>query len=57
VTSGESSARGPSFDRARDILWILIAIEVSDLLVIERGWSLDDWERWVAESAAALLLR
>ncbi|HEY6688233.1 MAG TPA: hypothetical protein VI094_18725 [Propionibacteriaceae bacterium] len=40
-----------------DILWTLIAIEVYDLLVIERGWSLDDWERWVAESAAALLLR
>jgi hypothetical protein len=40
-----------------DILWTLIAIEVYDLLVIERGWSLDDWERSVAESAAALLLR
>jgi hypothetical protein len=29
----------------------------SELLVIERGWSLDDWETWIAESAAALLLR
>ena len=27
------------------------------LEVIERGWSLDDWEAWVAESTAALLLR
>jgi hypothetical protein len=47
---------GLSVDRARDILWTLIAMEVYDLLVIERDWSLDEWEAWVVESAAALLL-
>lgn len=47
---------GLSADRARDILWTLIAIEVYDLLVTERGWSLDEWETWVAGSSAALLL-
>jgi hypothetical protein len=47
---------GLDVDRARDILWTLIAMEVYDLLVIERGWSLDEWEGWVAESSAALLL-
>ena len=49
--------RGLSFERARDIVWTLIGWEVYELLVIERGWSLDDWEAWVAESTAALLLR
>jgi hypothetical protein len=44
-------------DRARDIVWTLIAWEVYELLVIGRGWSLDDWEAWVAESTASLLLR
>jgi hypothetical protein len=48
---------GLSFERARDILWTLIGWEVYELLVIERGWSLDDWEAWVAESTASLLLR
>ena len=48
---------GLSFERARDILWTLIAWEVYELLVIERGWSLDDWESWIAESVAVLLLR
>jgi AcrR family transcriptional regulator len=48
---------GLSLERARDILWTLIGWEVYELLVIERGWSLDDWEAWVAESTAALLLR
>jgi hypothetical protein len=47
---------GLSFERARD-LCTLIAWEVYELLVIERGWSLDDWVSWNAESAAALLLR
>jgi AcrR family transcriptional regulator len=47
---------GLGCDRARDILWTLIAPEVLDLLVRERSWSLEDWEAWVAESAAALLL-
>jgi AcrR family transcriptional regulator len=48
---------GLGFERARDVLWTLIGWEVYDLLVHERGWSLDDWEAWVAESSAALLLR
>ena len=48
---------GLSFERARDVLWTLIAWEVYDLLVHERGWPLDDWEAWVAESSTALLLR
>jgi hypothetical protein len=55
VTSGQSLA--PRLEDAATSFGILIAIEVFDRLVIERGWSLDDWERWVAESAAALLLR
>jgi hypothetical protein len=38
-------------------LWTLVGWEVYELLVIERGWSFDDWEAWVAESTAALLLR
>jgi hypothetical protein len=50
-------APGLGFDRARDILWTLIGWEVYELLVIERGWSPADWEAWVAESTAALLLR
>jgi hypothetical protein len=48
---------GLGVDRARDIVWTLIAWEVYELLVIGRGWSLDDCQAWVAESTAALLLR
>jgi AcrR family transcriptional regulator len=48
---------GLGFDRARDIVWALIGWEIYELLVIERGWSLDEWQAWVAESTAALVLR
>jgi hypothetical protein len=39
---------GLSFERARDILWTLNAWGLYELLVLERGWSLDDWESWIA---------
>jgi hypothetical protein len=44
-------------ERARDILWTLISPEVCRLLVEGRGWSLDQWERWLAGLLADALLR
>lgn len=34
-------------DRARDLVWTLISPEVYELLVIDRGWSHDEYERWL----------
>jgi hypothetical protein len=39
-------------DRARDIVWTLIAPEVYELLVGDRGWSNDEYERWLAQALA-----
>lgn len=36
--------------RASDIIWTLIAPEVYELLVGDRGWSLDEYEQWLARS-------
>jgi hypothetical protein len=47
---------GLDVDRARDVVWVLIAPEVVELLVGERGWSLADWEAWLAQALADLLL-
>ena len=54
----EAGALRPGLDveRARDILWTLIAPEVYSLLVVERGWSLDDYEAWLATTMADALL-
>ena len=39
-------------DRARDIVWTLIAPEVYELLIGDRGWSLDEYEQWLARALA-----
>ncbi|WP_250031402.1 TetR/AcrR family transcriptional regulator [Paractinoplanes maris] len=36
--------------RAADIVWTLIAPEVYELLVIDRGWSSDEYEQWLAQA-------
>jgi AcrR family transcriptional regulator len=43
--------------RATDILWTLNHPDVWLLLVGERGWTPQQWERWFADIACAQLLR
>jgi AcrR family transcriptional regulator len=43
--------------RASDILWTLNHPDVWLLLVGERGWTPEEWERWFADTACAQLLR
>lgn len=40
-------------DRARDAVWVLISPDVYRMLVVERGWSLDEYERWLADMLVA----
>ena len=42
---------------ATDVLWTLNHPDVYVLLVGERGWTLDELERWLAELVVARLLR
>src|SRR3954465_4318512 len=42
--------------RAADLLWTLNHPNVWQLLVGERGWTPEQWERWLAETAAGQLL-
>jgi AcrR family transcriptional regulator len=49
-------APGLSVERARDLIWLHTAPDTYRLLVLERGWSLDEYERWFAGSLAAALL-
>jgi AcrR family transcriptional regulator len=44
-------------DRAADILWALNHPDVWMHLVEERGWSPEEYERWLAEASCAQLLR
>ena len=49
-------APGLDVDRAADILWTLNHPNLWQLLVGERGWTPDQFERWFAETARAQLL-
>ncbi|HEY1596219.1 MAG TPA: helix-turn-helix domain-containing protein [Thermoleophilaceae bacterium] len=50
-------ARGLGVERATDVLWTLNHPDVYTLLVSERGWSPKQYEKWLADSTAAQLLR
>jgi AcrR family transcriptional regulator len=53
----EALARGLDVDRAADILWTLNHPNLWQLLVDERGWTPEEYERWCTDVACAQLLR
>ena len=50
-------ARGLGVERGADILWTINHPDVWQLLVVERGWSPEEYERWCADTACAQLLQ
>jgi AcrR family transcriptional regulator len=50
-------ARGLGVDRGADVLWTINHPDVWQLLVVERGWTPDQYERWCADTACAQLLQ
>jgi AcrR family transcriptional regulator len=57
LAANKALKRGLGIDRATDILWTLNHPDVWQLLVRERGWAPDEWERWFADTSCAQLLR
>jgi AcrR family transcriptional regulator len=47
---------GLSVDEAGDGLWTLTSLSVFDKLVVARGWSVERYERWLADALRRLLL-
>lgn len=48
---------GLGLAEVRDALWNYLAIDHYERLVLDRGWSLDRYERWLAEAITSALLR
>jgi len=46
----------PTLEQARDVLWTCSSPELYDLLVLRRGWSLERYGRFIADSMIAALL-
>ncbi|MFZ0565976.1 MAG: TetR/AcrR family transcriptional regulator [Chlamydiales bacterium] len=51
-----SLAKGLSLQKARDILWALTGRDIYRMLVKERGWSSEEYEKWLAELLIESLL-
>ena len=49
-------AQGLTEAKARDILWALTGRDLYRMLVIERKWSSDEYEKWLAKTLAQSLL-
>ncbi len=55
---GEKHALAPGMTvaRAGDLIWALSGAELYRMLVVERGWSPDEYEAWLASALADALL-
>lgn len=49
-------ARQLGLARVRDILWMYTGRDVYRMLVLERGWSSDEYESWLAETLIKALM-
>ncbi|AZG45073.1 TetR/AcrR family transcriptional regulator [Gordonia insulae] len=47
---------GVSMEDARDTLWTLISPEIYELLVVQRGWSVDGYRDWITRAMIAELI-
>jgi AcrR family transcriptional regulator len=56
LASRGSLRPGLSVEEGRDGLWTLTSLAVWDLLVTSRGWSVDRYERWLADRLIDVLL-
>jgi AcrR family transcriptional regulator len=46
---------GIELDEVRDVLWTCTAVELYELLVVERGWPLDRYADWIGQAITAAL--
>lgn len=56
VMPEKALAKGLTTAKARDILWALTGRDVYRLLVVERGWTPDEYEKWLTQMLALSLL-
>jgi len=52
VRMGEEGvlAKGLTVDKARDILWAFTGRDLYRMFVVEKGWSSDEYEEWLAQT-------
>ncbi|MCK8673757.1 TetR/AcrR family transcriptional regulator [Rhodococcus sp. HM1] len=46
---------GIELDEVRDVLWTYIAVDLYELLVLSRGWTVERYAQWIARAIIAAL--
>lgn len=46
---------GLDIERAADLLWTYASFETAEALIVERGWTPDDYETWTAQAICRIL--
>ena len=46
---------GLDIERASDLLWTYVSFQTAEALIIERGWTPDEYETWTAHSICRIL--
>jgi len=49
-------AKGLTLEKARDILWALTGRDMYRMLIVERGWTSDEYETWLGQLLSQSLL-
>lgn len=57
VANEESLAEGINLKKARDILWAFTGRDIYRLLVIDKEWTSDEYEKWLAHSLIKLIAK
>ncbi len=52
----KSLAKGLTLAKARDIFWAFTGRDLYHMLTIERGWTSDEYEKWLTELLIKSLL-
>jgi AcrR family transcriptional regulator len=52
----KSLAKGLSVSKARDILWALTGRDLYRMLVVEQGWTSEEYEKWLAQLLISTLI-
>ena len=56
LASRRALREGLGVETAADLIWTLTSLVVHDLLVVERGWTSEEYERWLTDALMGALL-
>ena len=57
IVKEKSLVKGLSLSKARDVLWAFTGRDMYRMLVVEQGWTSEEYEKWLAQLLITTLIR